>query len=148
MKDMIEKTIWIDAPLQAVWSALVDAGEFGTWFRAKVEGPLEKDRTVWLESLSKGHEGVRFWLRPVRFDEPNQFEFDWPAGDAPTDADPQKSQTNRVTFDLAEEGGGTRVTVTESGFASLPKEIAERKYPDNTKGWEIQLENIKAHVEG
>ena len=147
MKDTIEKSVWIDAAPQAVWDALVESQSFGKWFRAKVDGPFEQSKVVWMESTYEGHEGVRFWLRPVLFDRPRRFAFEWPAGDAPTDDDPEKSQTNRVTWDLAEENGGTRLTVTESGFATLPPEIAERKYPDNDFGWGIQSANIKAYVE-
>lgn len=147
MQDSIEKSVWIDAPREKVWAALVDSGEFGAWFRARVEGPFETGRVVWLESTSEGHEGVRFWLRPVEAAAPRRFAFDWPAGDAPTHDDPDLSATNRVTFDLTEENGGTRLTVVEAGFATLPAEIAARKYPDNERGWEIQTANIKAHVE-
>lgn len=147
MKDSIEKSVWIDAPARTVWDALVEAGEFGTWFRARAEGPFELDRTVWLEMTHEKFGGVRFWIRPVLFEAPRRFAFDWPAGDAPTDEDPERSQTTRVTFDLADENGGTRVTVTEAGFADLPPEIGERKYPENVQGWEFQLANIKAHVE-
>ena len=147
MQDVIERSAWIDAPRERVWAAIVDSGAFGTWFRAKVEGPFEPGRTVWLESTYEGHEGVRFWLRPVEVDAPRRFAFDWPAGDAPTSDDPEESATNRVTFVLSAEGGGTRVTVTESGFAALPPEIAARKYPENAEGWEIQAANLKAHVE-
>jgi uncharacterized protein YndB with AHSA1/START domain len=148
MKDAIERSVWVGASREAVWAALVDSGEFGTWFRAKAEGPFEPGRVVWLEMTYEGFEGVRFWIRPVLLDPPARFAFDWPAGDAPTDEDPDRSQTTRVTFDLAEETGGTRVSVTESGFAALPPDIAGRKYPENVHGWEIQLQNIKAHVEG
>ena len=147
MKDAIEKTVWIDRPREAVWRALVDSGEFGAWFRARVEGPFEAGRAVWLESTYEGHEGMRWWMRPVEIDAPRRFAFDWPAGDGPGAEDPEASATNRVTFELVDEGGGTRVAVTESGFAALPREIAARKYPENAQGWETQTGNLKAHVE-
>jgi uncharacterized protein YndB with AHSA1/START domain len=146
MKDAIERSIWIAASPDAVWAALVDAGEFGTWFRARAEGPFEAGSVVWLEMTQEGFEGMRFWIRPVVLDPPLRFAFDWPASDTPAEEDPDRSQTTRVTFDLADENGGTRVSVTESGFAVLPPDIAERKYPENTQGWEIQLQNLRVHV--
>lgn len=147
MNDRIERSIWIDAPRARVWAALVDAGAFGSWFRARVEGSFEPGRAVWLESTYPGHEGVRFWLRPAALEPPVRFEFDWPADDGAGAEDPATALTNRVVFALAEEGGGTRVTVTESGFSRLPAEVAARMYPQNDEGWRIQLGNIKAHVE-
>lgn len=146
MQDTIVKSVRIDAAPEAVWAALVDHGAFGTWFRARVEGPFEAGRAVWLESTYPGHVGVRFWLRPVILDPPRRFAFDWPAGDEGSDT-PQ-APTTRVVFELTGEAGGTRVTVTESGFAALPPEVAARQYPANTEGWEIQTANLKAHVEG
>lgn len=145
MKDAIEKTIRIDAPRAAVWKAIVDAGAFGTWFRCRFDGPFVVGERLGAEITGHGHEGMAFWIVPVEIAPPERFAYDWPAGDESADGD---APTTRVTFTLAEEDGGTRVTVTESGFASLPAGVAERKYPDNTKGWEIQLGNLRAHVEG
>ena len=147
MQDTIEKSVWIDAPSEDVWQALADSGEFGTWFRARFDGPFEEGQLLDAEITYPGHEGLRFWVRPVVIDRPRRFAFDWPIDDKADDRDPSTALTTRVTWTLAEENGGTRVTVTESGFAALPPEVAERKRPDNEGGWEIQCANLKAHVE-
>ena len=44
--DRIEKQILLRAPRSRVWRALTDAGEFGTWFRVKLEGPFLIGKSV------------------------------------------------------------------------------------------------------
>ena len=146
MQNAIETSIVIEAPAERVWASLVDSGEFGRWFRAEVEGPFVAGRLCWMISTVEPENRLRFWIRPVLFDPPRVFAFDWPAGDAPG-PDPEKDATTRVTFTLAPQGARTRVTVTEQGFAALPPDIAARKYPDNTQGWDLQMQNLKSHVE-
>ncbi|MBP1994878.1 SRPBCC domain-containing protein [Paenibacillus eucommiae] len=47
-----------------------------------------------------------------------------------------------TTFLLAEENGGTRVTITETGY-----ETREQAKPTE-EGYAMSLENLKAHLEG
>ncbi len=143
MKDSIEKSTYIAAPRAAVWAALADEKEFGAWFRCRFEGPFVVGERLMAEITGYGHEGMPFWIEPVEITPQERLVFDWPAGEE-TEAD---APVTRVTFTLADEQDGTRVTVVESGFLALPAEVAERKYPDNEGGWTIQLENIKTHVE-
>jgi uncharacterized protein YndB with AHSA1/START domain len=42
---------------------------------------------------------------------------------------------------------GTRLTVTESGFDSLPAERRAENYRGNEQGWAEQMGNIKAYAE-
>ena len=54
--------------------------------------------------------------------------------------------TTLMEFSLQDDGDGTRLTVIESGFASLPEEIRERSLLDNTQGWEEQMGNIQTYL--
>jgi len=40
MKDKIEKTVDLNAPIERVWRALTDYREFGEWFRVALERPF------------------------------------------------------------------------------------------------------------
>ena len=55
----------------------------------------------------------------------------------------------RVTFTLTPETGGTRLAVTESGFATAAMEenARRRAHPDNSEGWEIELDAARAYLE-
>jgi uncharacterized protein YndB with AHSA1/START domain len=54
-----------------------------------------------------------------------------------------------VTITLTPEPGGTRLAVTESGFAAAPMEEKARRraYTDNSEGWEIELSAARAYFE-
>jgi len=54
--------------------------------------------------------------------------------------------TTLVEFRLEPIPGGTRLTITESGFSSMPDARRLQKMRDNTEGWNIQARNIAAHV--
>jgi uncharacterized protein YndB with AHSA1/START domain len=40
MTDRIEKQIVLHAPLERVWSAISDSGQFGKWFGVAFDGPF------------------------------------------------------------------------------------------------------------
>ena len=46
MKDKIEKTAILKAPLAKVWNALSDSTAFGTWFGVTLEGAFAEGKTV------------------------------------------------------------------------------------------------------
>ena len=96
--------------------------------------------------MTKGLPGAPFSLRTVELVEPSRFVFDWPAYDPEAKAGREDLPWTRVTFVLAAEGDGTRVTVTESGFDALPPDLGPRALRSNTEGWEIQLRNLAAHA--
>jgi uncharacterized protein YndB with AHSA1/START domain len=55
----------------------------------------------------------------------------------------------RVTFTLTPELSGTRLAVTESGFATavMEEKARRRAHADNSEGWEIELGAARAYLE-
>ena len=55
----------------------------------------------------------------------------------------------RVTFTLTPEPGGTRLAVTESGFATavMAEGARRRAHADNSEGWETELAMARACLE-
>ncbi len=51
-----------------------------------------------------------------------------------------------VEFKLEPKGGGTLLTVTETGFDAIPKDRQFEAYRMNEAGWTEQLQNIERHV--
>jgi hypothetical protein len=51
-----------------------------------------------------------------------------------------------VTFELEEVTGGTRLTITESGFEGLPLERRAKAFAENQGGWEAQLGLIAKYL--
>ena len=141
--DRIERTIVLRAPRSRVWRALTDAQEFGSWFRARIEGSFAVGQSVHAQSTYPGHEDARWEMRIEDMEPERLFAFRWPGGDATQDP----AEWNRVEFRLEDASGGTRLTLVESGFDRLPSERRAQALRDNEGGWTAQMENIAKHVD-
>ena len=147
MQDAIEKSILLSAAPDRVWRALSDAAEFGRWFRAEVTGEMREGAVLGCRSLYPGTEHMR-WDMHIQTMEPNRrLVWDWPAFDPSAfPEDPDGDARLTVEIAIAPEGDGTRLTLTESGFAALPEGPALAVWQRNEGGWTMQLDNIAAHV--
>lgn len=155
MSDKIEKTTTLKAPLAKVWSAISDSAAFGTWFGMTIEGPFVEGRTVSGaiaktqvdDEIAKQQEpcvGMRCDLVIERVVPLKLLAFRWHPG-----ADPgvePNAPTTLVTFELEEVAGGTRLTITESGFDALPLERRAKAFAENEGGWEAQLGLIAKYL--
>jgi uncharacterized protein YndB with AHSA1/START domain len=139
--DRIERHVVLKAPRARVWRALTDYKEFGTWFRAKLEGPFVVGASVHGQITYPGYEHMKFEAVVERMDAEHVFAFRWPQADVP----PGTPMT-RVEFTLEDVAGRTKLTVVESGFDQLPAELREKLYRGNEGGWTEQMKNIEAHV--
>ncbi len=136
MDDTIERSVTIPADIESVWDALTTREGIRSWFGDQVEIDLRPGGEAmfgWSEYGEGSHAIVQEVVRPTRF------SYRWTAGDA------QRADTGPSTlveFSLSTDGASTVVTVVESGFASLPADIAERTLADNTSGWESEMQDL------
>jgi uncharacterized protein YndB with AHSA1/START domain len=145
--DRIERSVEIAAPVARVWKALTDSAEFGTWFRAAIDGPFVAGRKSLGRMTYPGWEDTVWEAEIVAIEPERYFAFRWPhTGDGGRSKGGEP--TTLVEFRLAPAAGGTRVTVCESGFAALPDPLRSKSMRENTLGWELQMENLRAHVGG
>jgi uncharacterized protein YndB with AHSA1/START domain len=147
MNDRIEKTIEIKAPVSRVWQALTDYREFGTWFRARLDGPFVPGETARGQITYPGYEHLRFEavvqkLEPERF-----FSFTWHPYAVDPDTDYSQEVPTLVEFTLTETASGTLLRVVESGFDKIPAHRRDEAFRMNEGGWSIQTKNIADHVE-
>lgn len=143
--DRIEKYVELKAPVSRVWRALTDYREFGQWFRVKLDGPFVVGEISRGQMTYPGYEHVR-WGAIVQKMEPERlFSFTWHHSHDPN-ADISKEPTTLVEFSLEKIEGGTRLTVTESGFESLPADRRNKAFRENEGGWTEQLKNIESYV--
>ena len=148
MQDRIEKTIELKAPIGRVWRALTDHREFGQWFRVALQGPFKVGEVSKGQMTYPGYEHYR-WEATVKAMEPERlFSFTWcPYSDDPN-VDYSREPTTLVEFRLEPTGNGTRLHLSESGFAALPDDARRvDALRMNTQGWDEQARNIVAHVE-
>ena len=145
-QDRIEKQIELKAPVARVWRALTDYREFSEWFGVNLEGPFVPGQTSRGQITITGYEHLK-WEAVVEKMEPERlFSFTW----HPYAIDPQKDYSQEpstlVEFRLEPKGGGTLLTLTESGFSKLPAERRDEAFRMNDGGWTEQMKNIESHV--
>ena len=138
--DRIERTVELAHPPQKVWAALTTAEGLASWFGDEAAIDLRPGgaaRMRWAE------EGFTAEMRVERVEEPTVFGFTWPIYGLP-EGDPRRTY---VEFTLEAAGAGTRLTVTESGFAQLPEDVYRKAYDGNTEGWAKELGELAAHLD-
>jgi len=146
--DRIEKKIVLRAPRARVWRAITDSQEFGTWFRAALDGPFVAGERVGGRITYPGYEHLRMDVLVEKIEPERLFSFRWHPNAIEPGADYAKEPTTLVEFRLEEVAEGTLLTIVESGFDALPAERRADAYRGNDEGWTEQLKNIEAHVGG
>ena len=151
MTDSIIKTIDIAAPVERVWLALTDHAQFGTWFRVALDQPFAIGQPSTGHMTYPGYEAYRWQARVVAIEPITRFAYEWPAtgGDkALMESGVPVPEWTLVEFVLEPIDGGTRLTVTESGFDAVPEPRRTNVMRDNDGGWAEQVKNIRDHVTG
>lgn len=147
MTDRIEQQIELQAPIARVWQALTDHEEFGAWFGAKLDKPFVPGETTRGHITMAGLEHIPWEAEIVAMEKPHYFAYRWHPYAIDPNVDYSEEEPTLVEFHLEETAGGTRLTVTESGFDRLPAERMPEAMRKNEGGWAFQVKNIKAHVE-
>ncbi|GJI92619.1 SRPBCC family protein [Duganella hordei] len=146
MKNEIEKQIDVKAPLSRVWRALTDYREFGQWFQVRLDGPFVPGQACAGAMTYPGFEGKPFTVMVKEIQPERLFSYTWHPYALDPDRDYDAEPQTLVVFTLQEIAGGTRLTVNESGFDSLPADRREEAFSMNEGGWEAQLQNVARHV--
>lgn len=150
MENRIEKRIDLNAPVARVWRALTDYREFGEWFRVALEGPFVVGQITRGRILHPGYEHIVWEARIEKMDPERLFAFTWPQvwQHAKEHYSPDYTNAPRtlVEFRLEKTAYGTRLTVTESGFESVPADWRDTVFTRNEGGWAQQMKNIENHV--
>ncbi len=136
MDIIIQRTIWINAPRERVWQAVTDPEQLVHWFLPSTMGAMMKRYDNGKLSLSFGPMEMDFAVLE-EMDAPRQVT--------------SRSLPDRLlatTYRFEEEQGGTRVTVTMSGFEALPADARHDRLNVSGAAWEQALENLKAYVTG
>jgi uncharacterized protein YndB with AHSA1/START domain len=145
--NVIQKTIELRAPIDKVWRALTDHEQFGEWFKVKMDAPFVPGHLATGQITYPGKEHVRWKATIKAMDEPHLFSFTWHPYAIEPDVDYSGETPTLVEFRLTPTATGTHLTLTETGFDALPPNRRPDALRMNDRGWGIQMENIRAHVE-
>lgn len=143
--DRIEKQVVLRAPRSRVWRALTEADQFGEWFGVKLAGPFGVGAHVTGQVTHPGYEHMPFNLTIERMEPERALAWRWhvliDAGSGRV-----SEPTTLVEFRLEDVDGGTLLTLTESGFDSMPPEYREAAYRGNEGGWSQQMASIERYL--
>lgn len=141
-KDSIERVMTLPVPIERAWSAITDPAEVRQWFGDQSDYELREGgegRFKW------GDEGSR--MRIVTLEPPRRFVYRWAPGNDDQSIPFDEMPTTLVEYVLESIPDGTRLTLTESGFASLPAEQREGSFADNSEGWTSELAKLVTYTE-
>jgi uncharacterized protein YndB with AHSA1/START domain len=144
--DRIEQTVELRAPVARVWRALTTTSEFGTWFRARLDGEFVEGATLRGHITYPGYEHLRIEMRIERIEPQTRFAFRWHPYAVDPAADYSDEPMTLVEFLLEPTQAGARLTVIESGFDRLPLARRAEAFRMNEGGWTEQMQNIARHV--
>ena len=144
--DRIEKNVVLRAPRAKVWHALTDAQALGAWFGLKLDGPITAGARLKGQVTHKGYEHITLEIVVERMEPERLFSWRWHPHAVDPKADYSQEPMTSVVFELADDPGGTRLTVVESGFDSIPLARRMEAYRGNEQGWGLQMEAIARYV--
>jgi uncharacterized protein YndB with AHSA1/START domain len=132
----VERSIWINASRERVWSAITDPEQLGIWFAPGAKWEIPNLKIGGTVKFYNTETDIAVHIIEV-LNPPREFSLSWE----------EEGRGMRTTFLLEEEKNGTRVTIVESGFELLREEIRQKRFNETTKGYGMSLQNLKAHVE-
>ncbi|WP_067465246.1 SRPBCC domain-containing protein [Nocardia amamiensis] len=137
--DQIVRTVELAHPPATVWTALTTAEGLGTWFGNSATIDLRPGGAAQMTWKT----GDSADMRIERVEEPSVFGFTWHIYGLPED-DPRRTY---VEFTLEPAGAGTRLTVTETGFAQLSADDHRKAFDGNTEGWASELGELVGYLD-
>jgi uncharacterized protein YndB with AHSA1/START domain len=146
--DRVERSIHIAAPRARVWKALANAPEFGRWFGADLKDQaFAPGRRTRGKITIEGFTHIDFDVIVERMEPEQAMAYRWHPYAVDPAVDYEQEERTLVTFTLKDvPGGGTLLTVVESGFDKVAPGRRMEAFRMNNRGWEAQLKNIEAHV--
>jgi uncharacterized protein YndB with AHSA1/START domain len=145
-RDRIERDTFIKAPVERVWAVITEPEHVGAWFGQGEPAQIDL-RPGGIMTLDHGEYGV-FPTLIVAVDPPRHLAYRWASGYPGQVAD--EGNSTLVEFFLEPEADGTRLRVTETGFASVtvpPEHRDHAGYDSHLAGWIEVVDNLRGYSE-
>jgi uncharacterized protein YndB with AHSA1/START domain len=146
-EDSVERTVHIAATTERVWEILTKPEHIGRWFGPGTPAAVDLQPNG-VMVVEPGPPGEKYLACIVEVDPPHYFSYRWASAFPGVLAD--ETNSTLVEFHLADEGATTRLTVRESGFATL-KIPAGREpfasYESHSQGWTEVIRNLADYAE-
>lgn len=145
MQDIIKREIVIQAPIERIYEAIADPAQVVLWFPETLEGKY----AVGEQPIFGFGEHGRNQVYVVDANPYTYFAFRWVPGANHFLGDVLSVPNTLVEFRIEElDDTSCKVTLTESGFADLPREIMEEALKQNSGGWDFMLGRLVNYFDG
>jgi uncharacterized protein YndB with AHSA1/START domain len=136
----VERSVWIKAPRQRVWSAITEPEHLERWYAPGCPWAIP---TLQVGATVKFYNtDTDIQLATIEVVEPpHQFTLRWQLDQR----NPEMTLVN--TFLLEEENGGTRVIANQAGYESLPNNIRQQQLDQDAEAYTAIVENLKTYLE-
>ena len=141
MQDTITREITVKATKERVYRAITDPVQVVTWFPDAIEGGTLEVGQRPIFSFDGYKNKTSIYVEAARPFE--YFAYRWVPGSTDTIGDVLAVPNTLVEFIIEELQEGTKVTVKESGFSTLPPEVAEQSFKDNSGGWGYMMSRLE-----
>lgn len=134
--DQIEREVLIEAPVEAVWSAITEPEQIIQWFTDEAEldaRPGGEGRLKWDKRAGRSG-GWETRVSVVSVDPPRSLAWRWTHPDG-VSADEANSLL--VEFTLMPDGDFTRLRLVESGLSGIDWDEERKRayFDDHSQGW-------------
>lgn len=145
MQNVIQRELTINASQQRIYNAIATPGQVVKWFPDKVEGKYQVGEQAVFTFDGHGESSVYIQTAtPFSY-----FAYRWVPGGTHFVGDLLTVATTLVEFHIEEIAPGRcKVTLTETGFAGLPSDIATTSFKENSGGWDFMLARLTQYFSG
>lgn len=142
MQNVIQRELTINASAERIYNAIADAQQVVKWFPEAVSGEYREGGQAIMSFGELGQSSIYIEaMTPYRY-----FAYRWVPGSNHFVGDVRTVPNTLVEFRIEElAGGGCKVSLTETGFADLPMDIAEVSYGQNCRGWDFMLQRLQQY---
>lgn len=146
-EDRVERTVHIAATPERVWEILTTPEHIGRWFGSGTPATVDLVPGG-IIVLAPAGPGERYLARIVKIDPPHYLAYRWASAYPDVLAD--ETNSTLVEFSLIAEESTTRLTVCESGFATLtipPGREGFSSHESHSQGWTEVMQTLADYVE-
>ncbi|MEH8018450.1 SRPBCC domain-containing protein [Rheinheimera muenzenbergensis] len=142
MQNVIQRELTINATAERIYNAIATAEQVVKWFPDTISGEYRPGGQAVLSFGEQCQSSVYIEAaNPYQY-----FAYRWVPGGSNFIGDVRTVPNTLVEFRITELAPGRcQVSLTETGFAELPAEIAASSLQQNNNGWDVMLNRLQQH---
>ncbi|MCA0457779.1 MAG: SRPBCC domain-containing protein [Chloroflexi bacterium] len=139
----VERSIWVAVPPERAWQAVTEPQHLNQWYATFYHWDIPALAAgARVEFYNKDNHADMQVATITVVDPPREFTLRW---ESPTG---YPATTLITSFLLNSEADGTRVTIHESGYETVPADERQQWLDATGNGYGMSVENLKAYLEG